>query len=266
MRACSRTLHAAARRSAAWAPTGMAAAVVGASATASRTLSTTASASLAALATTLPMMETVQFSDKNMKWSFSDLKNHSDAFAAGLVETGWGPGDAFAVWLPDESPEKLVARFAAARIGLLLVDVDISISDPAQLRQILVEHSCRGILYAPTAGDQYNTDILSEALPELATYDDSFGVPFRSRLVPSLKQIIHTDMDLIPGVANFKHMLARDPMESLFPAPPKPDLPLSVMYGAGGSKGATKTQKDVVDDDQIWPSVSAVLAKQHTVV
>ena len=67
----------------------------------------TPAAQLAALVDAVPKMETMAFNDvgEGLKWSFEDLKKHSDAFAGGLLETGWGPGDALAVWLPKESPE-----------------------------------------------------------------------------------------------------------------------------------------------------------------
>ena len=71
-----------------------------------RFLSTPA-AQLEALVSVVPKMETVAFNEvgEGLKWSFEDLKKFSDAFAGGLLETGWGPGDALAVWLPKESPE-----------------------------------------------------------------------------------------------------------------------------------------------------------------
>ena len=68
-----------------------------------------------------------------------------------------------------------------------------------------------------------------------------------------------------PGVSNFRHLLAYDPLESLFPAAPAAKDPLTVSYGADGKKGATMTQKQVMEGGA-WPLMEAVLAKKRTVV
>jgi len=225
----------------------------------------TPAAQLEALVSAVPKMETVAFTEvgEGLKWSYEDLKKFSDAFAGGLLETGWGPGDALAVWLPKDSPETLVIQFAAARIGLLLVEIDVGMGDAEALRSILVDNKCKGLVYDLVAGDRHNTDILTCALPELENYDDATGVPFRSRVAPDMKKLIHVGLDLVPGVANFKHMLAYDPLPALFPAEPKVSAPLSLSYGPDGAKGAAKTQKQVLDE-KVWPLVSACLAKERT--
>merc|ERR1719231_531737 len=119
----------------------------------------------------------------------------------------------------------------------MVVEIDAGVSDPSAIGRILNEHSCKGLVFDPVAGDRYNSDILAETMPELATYDGSFGIPFRSRTVPSLKHIVHTGMEVIPGAVNFKHIMVYDPMTDLFSEAPPLDTPLSVKYDAGAVKG-----------------------------
>merc|ERR1711968_311347 len=105
------------------------------------------STQLAGLVAEVPKLEVAAFDAKEMKWSLEDVKKHSDALAGGLLETSFGPGDALAVWLPKDSPEMLVTQFAAARIGLLLVEIDLGVGSPEALRSILVENNCKGLIY-----------------------------------------------------------------------------------------------------------------------
>lgn len=221
---------------------------------------------LNALVEVLPMMESVQFDKQNLKWTLADVKRYSDAFSCGLVDNGWKAGDSLAVWLPADTAEALVAKFAAARIGLLLVEIDMALSNVEDLRSILKENNCKGLIYDLEAGDRHNTDILKEVMPELVHFDDTYGAQFRSRVVPSMKYLMHVNMDLIPGIGNFKYQMVYDPRPSLIP--PTPDImkPLSVRYTPDNVRGArVLSQKDVMDE-KAWPIVGAILDKQHTLI
>jgi len=63
------------------------------------------------------------------------------------------------------------------------------------------------LIYDPEAGDRHNSGILSSIMPELKCYDSSFGAPFRSRTVPSMKLLVHTGIDIIEGTCT-----AADPL------------------------------------------------------
>lgn len=47
-----------------------------------------------------------------------------------------------------------------------------SLTHASEFRRILNEHSCKGLVFDPVAGDRYNSDILAETMPELATCTD----------------------------------------------------------------------------------------------
>ena len=57
----------------------------------------------------------------------------------------------------------------------------------------------QGLVYDPEMGDRYNTDLLKKVMPELEVYDSAHGKWFRSRTVPSMKLLMHTHIDIIPG-------------------------------------------------------------------
>lgn len=238
---------------------------------ATRSLSATSGihAQLNRLVEGLPLMETVFYPQQEYKWSYKKVQEYSDALTAGLLESKYGAGDVVAAWLPENTAEALVLKLAVARLGMLLVEIDMSISDPLEIRAILKESNAKSIFFDLEAGDRHNLDILNEAVPELAHYDDAFGAPFRSREVPSLKMPVHVNGDLVPGITNFRFLLSFDIRGDNLPALPEPNTPLYVRYDSDASGKATKgkvlNEKDVLAE-KAWPVVSAMLAKTHMTV
>jgi hypothetical protein len=218
------------------------------------------SAKLDTLANELPYYEVVAYPKKSMKWSTSDVKKYSNGFAAGLIEEGFGPGDVLAVWMPHDTAETLIAKLAGARIGLKVVLIDVSISDPEQLRKIFNETKAKGLIYDPEAMDRHNTDVLTEVMPELKTFESEYGGVFRSRAVPSMKYLIHTGLELVKGAQNYKFLMVHNSMPSLFPPLPPKDAPLSVSYGADGAAGPVFTQEKAMEG---WEDVKNILNKKH---
>src|SRR5687767_11949667 len=60
---------------------------------------------------------------QGVRWTYRDLAERVDAFAAGLVALGLEPGDRVAIWAPN-CAEWVVAQFATAKAGLILVNVN----------------------------------------------------------------------------------------------------------------------------------------------
>jgi len=208
----------------------------------------------------LPLKEAVAFKVNNVKWSFQDLKEHSDALAAGLLELGWQSGDVLAMWVEANCQEQVVTRFASSRAGFTLVEIDSEIFDAGTLRNILAETNAKGLVFDPVMGDRHNQDIVEEALPELASYDDSYGRRFRSRVVPSMNMVAHTGMDRVPGVVNLKHLLAYHAPASRFGAVTS-GMKQVVSYSPG--TGATKLNEDEALKSEPWGLVSGILRKER---
>ena len=58
-----------------------------------------------------------------MRWTYRELGERVDAFAAGLLALGFEPGDRVAIWAPN-CAEWVVAQFATAKAGLILVNIN----------------------------------------------------------------------------------------------------------------------------------------------
>ena len=65
----------------------------------------------------------VVFSATGDRWTFNEFAERVDRFAAGLLSLGLYKGDRIGIWSPNR-PEWLIAQFATARIGLVLVNVN----------------------------------------------------------------------------------------------------------------------------------------------
>ncbi|CAM9828456.1 unnamed protein product, partial [Discosporangium mesarthrocarpum] len=91
---------------------------------------------LEAVTSEIPLKEAVRYRKGNLKWTRSDVKKHTDALACGLLELGCKAGDTVAVWLP-ECSEKHVAQLAAARVGMVVAEVDPALDTPTAMAEVL---------------------------------------------------------------------------------------------------------------------------------
>jgi fatty-acyl-CoA synthase len=60
---------------------------------------------------------------QGVRWSFAELREHAEAFAAGLLALGLEPGDRVGIWSPNKA-EWALTQFAAAKAGLILVTIN----------------------------------------------------------------------------------------------------------------------------------------------
>ncbi|WP_296615796.1 AMP-binding protein [Sphingomonas sp.] len=60
---------------------------------------------------------------QGVRWTFADLLDQVDRFAAGLLALGLEPGERIGIWAPN-CAEWTVTQFAAARAGLILVTIN----------------------------------------------------------------------------------------------------------------------------------------------
>ena len=60
---------------------------------------------------------------QGVAWSWRDLGERVDAFAAGLVALGLKPGDRIGIWSPNNT-EWTITQFASAKAGLILVNIN----------------------------------------------------------------------------------------------------------------------------------------------
>ena len=67
--------------------------------------------------------EALVVAHQKIRWTYSELKSRSDAFASGLLALGLEPGDRVGIWAPN-CAEWTIAQFATAKAGLILVNIN----------------------------------------------------------------------------------------------------------------------------------------------
>jgi fatty-acyl-CoA synthase len=60
---------------------------------------------------------------QGVRWTYAQLKDRVDAFAAGLLALGLEPGDRVGIWAPN-CAEWTITQFATAKAGLILVNIN----------------------------------------------------------------------------------------------------------------------------------------------
>ncbi|MBO67611.1 MAG: AMP-binding protein, partial [Acidiferrobacteraceae bacterium] len=70
-----------------------------------------------------PDREACIFCESGERWTWSQLSQKVDQLAAGLLAIGVYKGDRVGIWSPNK-PEWVLAQFATARIGAILVNIN----------------------------------------------------------------------------------------------------------------------------------------------
>ena len=60
---------------------------------------------------------------QNIRWSYAELNDKADAFAAGLLALGLTAGDRLGIWSPNNA-EWALTQFATAKAGIILVNIN----------------------------------------------------------------------------------------------------------------------------------------------
>ena len=81
---------------------------------------------LTKLAATIPNNEALVYTDRNLRFTFSELEAEAKIIARGLMACGVARGERVAVWATNV-PEWIVLQFALAKIGAILVTVNTAL-------------------------------------------------------------------------------------------------------------------------------------------
>jgi fatty-acyl-CoA synthase len=134
---------------------------------------------------------------QGIRWSYAELGERAEAFAAGLLALGIEPGERVGIWSLNNA-EWLVAQIATAKAGIILVNVN-----PAyrvmELKYALNKVGVAALITATAFKTSDYMAMLTELLPELAGC-----VPgqLRAAEVPSLRMVIQIG-GTVPGTIPF---------------------------------------------------------------
>lgn len=193
--------------------------------------------------TALPGREAVRYTEKNMKWTAGEFLRQVTSHTNAMIDLELvKSGDSIALWLRD-SAEKHVTMLAAAKLGLSIYDIDVSVTSVDDIRAALKASNCKMIVFDPVDDVSNKLEILRKAIPELYAYDDTYGQRFHSKHFPTLTYLVHTGFDVEMGAINYKDLfLPNPPKDYSLDVVVKDEQPLYTLVSSDG-KGSIKMGK-----------------------
>jgi fatty-acyl-CoA synthase len=188
---------------------------------------------------------------QQIRWTYHELKEQVDRFAAGLLALGLKRGDRIGIWSPNNA-EWVVTQFATAKAGLILVNINPAYR-LAELEYALNKVGCVALVTAARfKGSDYHA-MLHELAPELGT-----AAPgnLHAAKLPELRLMITIGEDPAAGMLRFAdvaglarvaelHRLAALAEELQF------DDPINIQFTSGTTgfpKGATLSHHNILNN------------------
>ena len=148
--------------------------------------------------------EALVVSHQDVRWSWGELKSRVDAVAAGVIALGLAPGDRVGILSPNNS-EWVVAQFATAKAGLILVNINPGYRI-GELEYALNAVGCAALIAAPRFKISDYDAMMAELAPELPS---SAPGDLHAARLPDLRWVIRLDPGAsgaarsLPGTLDF---------------------------------------------------------------
>jgi fatty-acyl-CoA synthase len=204
--------------------------------------------------------EAAVFSEQNIRWSYAEFTSEVDTLAGGLLQSGFIKGDRIGVWSPNRA-EWLLAQFATARLGVLLVNIN-----PAyrltELEYALNKVGCKGLITAAQFKTSSYVGMLQTLAPELGT-----AIPgeLRSARLPQLSHIICMGGEVPPGMSAFDDIcdagksVSKAQLDAISSELDRHDI-INIQFTSGTTglpKGASLTHRNIVNNAHFVTSTMA---------
>jgi fatty-acyl-CoA synthase len=188
---------------------------------------------------------------QGLRYSYRELDVAVERMARGFVACGLLPGERIGIWSPNNA-EWVLAMFAAARAGLILVNINPAYRT-SELEFALRQAGCRALMLAASFKSSDYVGMLRALMPELA---DAPAGELASAKLPLLRILVQLSAIEIPGFLSVADLIsagaAADPAVLAELAHTlDPDQPYNVQFTSGTTglpKGATLTHFNLVNN------------------
>jgi fatty-acyl-CoA synthase len=198
-----------------------------------------------------PESEALVVRHQGVRWTYRELQQQVDAFAAGLLALGLEPGDRVGIWSPNNS-EWVVSQFATAKAGMILVNVNPAYR-VAELEYALNKVGCKALITASSFKSTNYIDMLLQLAPELHRCHPR---DLHAARLPALRTIISLGDAVLPGIVRFADVPAlaspahRQRLAELSSVLQFDD-PINIQFTSGTTgfpKGATLTHHNILNN------------------
>ena len=188
---------------------------------------------------------------QGVRWSYRDLRQRVDAFAAGLIALGLEPGDRVGIWSPNNA-EWVVTQFATAKAGLILVNINPAYR-LSELEFVLNKVGCQALISAAAFKTSDYVGMLRQLAPELDRCEP--GALHAARL-PALRTVICLADEPVRGMLRFADVpsaagAGHAQRLSELAATLQFDDPINIQFTSGTTgapKGATLTHHNILNN------------------
>lgn len=140
---------------------------------------------------------------QDVRWTYRELQEHINTFAAGLISLGLAPGERLGIW-SHNCCEWVVAQYAAAKAGLILVNINPAFRSP-ELEYVLNTVSARALIFATEFKTSNYLSMIREIAPEA---DNCQPGCLRSSRLPHLNLLITIGDNTEKGMFTFSQVSA----------------------------------------------------------
>ena len=187
-------------------------------------------------------------SQQGIRWSWTELAEQVEAFAAGLLSLGLDPGDRIGIWSPNNA-EWVVTQLASAKAGLVLVTINPAYR-LSELEYALNKVGCRALVTATRFKTSDYVGMIQTLAPELSA---STPGALHAKTLPELRMVIQIGGETVPGALAFDSIAARADVSSRARLAEigerlQFDDPINIQFTSGTTglpKGATLTHHNI---------------------
>jgi fatty-acyl-CoA synthase len=195
--------------------------------------------------------EAIVVRHQDIRWSYRQLGEAVDAFAAGLLALNLEPGDRIGIWSPNNI-EWVIAQFATAKAGLILVNINPAYRK-SELSYTLNKVACKALILAREFKTSNYVAMLREIAPAI---DVAESGKLNLAELPDLRSLIVISDSAIDGMFRFADIAGMAPADAAEQLAARalvsqPDDAINIQFTSGTTglpKGATLTHFNVLNN------------------
>lgn len=195
--------------------------------------------------------EAIVVCHQDVRWSYRQLAEAIDAFAAGLLALDLQRGDRVGIWSPNNI-EWVIAQFATARAGLILVNINPAYRK-AEVVYTLNKVECKALILAREFKSSHYIGVMNDIAPAIRS---SRPDELKLSALPALRSLIVISDEPVAGMYRFDDIAAMAPVDAGEQLAERarlnqPDDAINIQFTSGTTglpKGATLTHFNVLNN------------------